>query len=89
MIVASSVPKPKKAISPAPLNMPIPTPTRLPFSVTSACASLISERISSGTWVVSWFTMAPRVGSDPFTSCRVDAAWAPCWLALDSVMECP
>ena len=45
--------------------MPIPIPARLPFSATSAWASRISERISSGTWVVRSWTRAPSVGSVP------------------------
>ena len=59
--VVTSVAMPKKPSSPATLNMPIPTPARLPFWATSACASRISERTSSGICWESWWTRAPRV----------------------------
>ena len=61
--VVTRVARAKKASSPATLNMPMPRPALLPFSAISAWASRISERMSSGTWVVSWLTRAPSVGS--------------------------
>ena len=48
-----SVASPKNASSPAALNMPIPSPAFLPFWVSSACASRISLRTSSGICSVS------------------------------------
>ena len=59
--VVTKVATAKNASSPATLNMPIPTPARLPFSATSAWASRISERMSSGICWESWWTSAPRV----------------------------
>ena len=58
--VVTKVATAKKASRPATLNIPIPTPARFPFCATSAWASCISERISSGICWESWWTSAPR-----------------------------
>ena len=61
--VAIRVARPKNASSPAALNMPIPSPAFLPFWVSSAWASRISLRTSSGICSDSRWTRAPMGSS--------------------------
>ena len=62
MIVVMRVAKPKKPRNPAAANKPMPAAACLPFSLSSAWASLISSRISWESFSERVLTSSPRLG---------------------------